>query len=121
MDYNFIKKIRDYEFWENNLNQAVENINSILLRLSPVYRAIGLEKLVKSSERILGQLDNLSRAQVETAYATATVLLAMGVMADKPGARAGYMVTSAALYALGLLHHDAVREDRNNGSDLVNR
>jgi len=116
MNYNFIKKMRNHEFsLRGDFNQTVEDVLSsceasarLMHKMHPVYRKMGLDKLVKSSERILGPLDDENRAEVETAYAVGTISLGLGVGTGEPL----HLLTTGILYGLGLLHHSAMRNDR---------
>lgn len=110
MNYNFIKKIRNHEFsLKEDFNQTIKDERSFIMhRMHSVYRKIGLDKLVKSSEKILGPLDDESRATVETGYATGTIILGLGIGIGNPV----YFIATGTLYGLSLLHHSAMRSDR---------
>ncbi len=50
----------------------------------PVYKALGIEKLVKLSEGVLGELNEKSRKDVEAGYVMATGFLIAGDVTGNP-------------------------------------
>ena len=109
MGYNFVRKIKQKEFsLKKDLEQSAERTSNLMYKLSPVYKKIGLEKLVKLSEKTLGELDEKSRAQVETGYASGTLILGLGIITGNPV----FYVLTGGFYCLSLLHHSAMKKTK---------
>lgn len=107
MSYNFIRKTKDRKFsLKEDLDQTAEDASNLMYKISPIYRKVGLEKLVKKSEKILGELDAMSRAQVETGYTVGTIYLGLGIIIGNPL----LCVLSGGFYCLSLLHHSAMKK-----------
>jgi hypothetical protein len=107
MSYNFIKKIKDKEFsFKEDFMQTGEDIENLMLKISPAYRKIGLEKIVKSSEKYFGQLNDRDRAVVGSEYLAGTAMIGLGIVSANPVC----FVSAAGCYALGYLHHRAMSE-----------
>ena len=100
MSYNFIRKIRDGEF---SLGEDVRQTLNDMIRLgNGVYRDIGLDKLVRVSERYLGNLDDENRFLVESLYATGLAMLILGIF--EPKAREYYDEIALSSFC-GFAHH----------------
>lgn len=107
-EYSGIKKIWNGEFsWREDFEQTEEHIDSAMRGLNQVYRKIGLDRLTKSSERILGPLDEKQRAYVTTGYVLGTTSLGLGIALSPI-----FYIPAGAVYAATLIHHNAMRQDR---------
>ena len=107
MNYNFIRKTKDREFsLKKDLEQTAEDASNLMCKISPIYRKVGLEKLVKKSEKILGELDAENRAQVETGYAFGTIYLGLGIMLGN----LIFYVFSGGFYGFSLLYHSTTKK-----------
>ena len=91
-----------FEYYEKGMNLIGKGLRAP----HPLYKAIFMEKLVKSSEKLLGELDEDSRIDVEAAYTFGTGLLGAGIYTGNYF----FYVASALTYSLGALHHSTISE-----------
>jgi len=71
---------RFYEYFD----KGIEWVGKAMRVPHPVYKALGIEKLVKLSEGVLGELNEKSRKDVEAGYAMATGFLIAGDVTGNP-------------------------------------
>lgn len=83
---------------------------------SPVYKKIGLDKIVKKSESLLGKIDDRSRAQVETGYVIGTGINLVGILGNEP---LPCLTFGSITYILSLLHHSAMSDILKENDKLL--
>lgn len=87
-------------------DRGMELIGKGLRVPRPFYKAIGMEKLVESSEKFLGEIDEDTRTEVAGGYTFATALLGAGMATgDK-----FYCIASGLMYGISILHHSAMSD-----------
>ena len=81
-----------------------QTIDKLIDVPAPLYRKIGLEKLIKKSEKYLGEIDYHTRNEVAAGYSLSTLLLAEGIITLNPL----FFIGSGTIYLLAGIHHKAM-------------
>ncbi len=107
----------DYKFGQSDdpgsggtLEQIANRIDKLMDGFTPVYRKIGVDRVMRISERVLGSLDDSSRAYVATGHLFATANLAAGIVTGQPI----LYVLAGTCYGISLLHHGAMSRHRRD-------
>ena len=103
MTYNFLQKIKKREFsLKEDASQTFEDL----------YKYVGLEFLVKLSEKRYGQLDKNNRLMVETCYAASLFLLGSAIYNNNTNSGVN-ILGSFGCFGLGFLHHNYITKQKN--------